>query len=605
MQSLLSRALHFFQDFIPASFDCFQKDYTKKTLYHDIVAGLSIGIISLPLVMAFAIASGLPPERGLFTGIVGGLLVSLLGGSRFQIAGPTGAFVVIVYGIVERHGYEGLALSTLMAGGLLILFGLAKAGRLLKYIPFPVIVGFTAGIALSLFSSQIKDFFGLPIAQASPDFIEKWTQYFYNFPDWNPWASAIGLGCLALIFLFKAIFPKVPGMVAAIGFASLLVYLLDLPVETIQTRFGAIPSMLPAPSLSFFSWEKLYLLFPDALTVALLSSIESVLSCSVADGMTGTRHNPNTELLSQGIANAGSALFGGIPVTGAIARTAANIKIGARTPLAGIIHAATLFFFMVFLADETAKIPLTALAASLMYIAWSMSERAHIKAIFKGPKSDILLLASSFILTVLVDITVAVEVGVVIAALLFTKKMADHTEVKEAREHPISQEELPEHVAVFEVTGPLFYGIALSFNDRIYAQIEKPEILILRLDQVTLIDASGIHALHELIHTSKSKGIKLFITGVNGKHEALFRKTGIEQAVGRECLFSDFSSALAKSVSTLHTCDTSTSKQPIMASFQEILSDIPNKELDKLPSDSASELDHYLYGKPKKKNGMN
>lgn len=542
MATFLSKALNFFQEFKPKSYTCLQEGYSKKTLYNDLVAGISIGVISLPLVMAFAIASGLPPERGLFTGIIGGLIVSLLGGSRFQIAGPTGAFVVIVYGIVERHGYEGLVLSTLMAGGIMILFALLKAGRLLKFIPFPVTIGFTAGIAVSLFSSQIKDFLGLPIQQASPDFIEKWMQYYYNFPDWNPWAFAIGLGSLALIFILKVKFPKIPGIVASITLGTLIVYYFELPVETIQTKFGAIPSMLPAPSLSFFSWDKVYLLLPDALTIALLSSIESILSCSIADGMTGSRHRSNTELLAQGLGNIGSAIFGGIPVTGAIARTAANIKIGAKTPLSGIIHAITLFLFMVFFADETAKIPLACLASSLIYIAWGMSEKAHVLAIFRGPKSDVLLLAASFLLTVFVDLTVAVEGGVVLAAILFMKKMTDNSDVKETR--LISQEDIPENVAVFEVNGPLFYGIAHSLDERIYSQCKTPEILILHLNHVPLIDASGIHALKELIHSSELKGIRLLISGVNKKHENLFQTTGIEQAMGRERIFKNFQEAL-------------------------------------------------------------
>lgn len=543
--------LNFFQEFKPKSLSCLQEGYSKKILYDDLIAGISIGIISLPLVMAFAIASGLPPERGLFTGIVGGLLVSLLGGSRFQIAGPTGAFVVIVYGIVDRHGYEGLALATWMAGGLMILFGLLKAGRLLKYIPFPVVVGFTAGIALTLFSSQMKDFFGLPIANLSPDFVEKWSQYFYTFQDWNPIAFVIGLGSLALIFILKAKFPKIPGIVASITLGTFIVWALELPVETIQTKFGAIPSMLPAPTLSFFSWEKLAELFPDAVTVALLASVESVLSCSVADGMTGRRHHSNTELFAQGIGNLGSALFGGIPVTGAVARTAANIRIGAKTPLAGIVHAVTLFLFMLFLAEETAKIPLACLASSLIYIAWGMCEKAHVFAIFKGPKSDILLLLASFLLTVFVDLTVAVEGGVVLAAILFMKKMTDSTDIKETR--LIFQETLPENVAVFEVNGPLFYSIAHSLDDRIYSQCKTPEILILHLKAVPLIDASGIHALKELIRSSELKGIKLLISGVNKKQEALLQKTGI----GKQHLFNNFQEALhyGRSLSTSLSID--------------------------------------------------
>lgn len=538
MKSLLT----FLQEFKPKSFVCFQEGYSKKTLYNDLIAGISIGIISLPLVMAFAIASGLPPERGLFTGIIGGLLVSLLGGSRFQIAGPTGAFVVIVYGIVDRHGYEGLALATLMAGILMLLFGLLKAGRLLKYIPFPVVVGFTAGIALSLFSSQIKDFFGLPIADLSPEFVEKWTQYFYTFHEWNPWAFAIGFGSLAFIFILKAKFPKIPGIVASIALGTLIVWFFELPVETIQTKFGAIPSMLPAPSLSFFTLENLVLLFPDAMTVALLASVESILSCSIADGMTGRRHHSNTELLAQGLGNIGSALFGGIPVTGAVARTAANIRIGAKTPLAGIVHALTLFLFMVFLAEETAKIPLACLASSLIYIAWGMSEKAHVFAIFKGPKSDILLLAASFLLTVFVDLTVAVEGGVVLAAILFMKKMTDSTDIKETK--LISQDNIPDNVAVFEVNGPLFYTIAHSLDDRIYSQCKTPEILILHLTSVPLIDASGIHALKELARSSKLKGIKLLISGINKKHETLFLKTGLEKEIGKNHLFKNFQEAL-------------------------------------------------------------
>lgn len=524
MKSLYFKVLNFFQEFKPKSLTCFQEGYSKEFFYNDLIAGISIGIISLPLVMAFAIASGLPPERGLFTGIVGGLLVSLLGGSRFQIAGPTGAFVVIVYGIVEQHGYEGLALSTLMAGGLLLVFGFLKAGRLLKYIPFPVITGFTAGIALNLFCAQLKDFFGLPIQQVSPGFIDKWIQYSYNFQDGNAWAFGIGSGCLALIFILKAVFPKIPGIVVAIGLGTAAAHFLNLPVETVQTKFGLIPSMLPAPSISFFSWDKLSLLFPDAMTIALLAAVESILSCSVADGMTKSRHRPNAELFAQGIANLIVPIFGGIPVTGAIARTAANIRIGAKSSLAGIIHAATLFFFMVFLADETSKIPLATLAAALMYIAWNMVEKAHAIAICNSSKSDMLLLASSFLLTVLVDLTVAVQVGVVLAALLFMKKMSDTTKI-----HATRPENTPENVAVFEINGPLFYGIAHSLEDQIYSQCQNPKVLILQLHNVPHIDASGIYALEALSLSCKTRGIQLLISGVKESHKDLFFKTGLQE----------------------------------------------------------------------------
>lgn len=509
---------------LPKFFTCLKQGYSKETFFKDLFSGITIGIISLPLIMAFSIASGLPPERGLFTGIVAGFLISFLGGSRVQIGGPTGAFVVVIYSIVERHGYEGLVIASILAGLIMIIMALVKAGSLLKYIPYPVVTGFTAGIALVIFSSQIKDFFGLPIDKVPADFLEKWKLYLNHFASFNPWALGLGIGSIALIVFLKKKFPKIPGPAVAVGIGTLIAYLFHFPIETIETKFGGIPPMLPSPSFPHITFHQIQLLLPDAITIALLSSIESLLSAVVADKMTGFRHRSGAELLAHGVANIVSPLFGGIPATGAIARTAANARMGASTPFAGIMHAITLFILMAFFAIPAGKIPLAILAAVLLYVAWNMSEIDQIVKQCKGPKSDRLMLFTTMILTVLIDITVAVEVGVVLAAFIFLKKMAKHTKIGPAD----LEEPIPPNVAVYDVNGPLFYGISDELHKNFHSLDPKPQAFIFRLHKAPLVDTTAINALQELAHLCKKHDTRFLLSGVNEELKPLFETMGLK-----------------------------------------------------------------------------
>lgn len=516
----------------PKFFTCLKQGYSKETFLKDLFAGITIGIISLPLVMAFSIAAGLPPERGLYTGVVAGFIISFLGGSRVQIGGPTGAFVVVIYSIAERHGYEGLVIATILAGVIMIGMAFANAGALLKYIPYPVITGFTAGLSVSVFSSQIKDLFGLPIAKLPADFLEKWALYIQHFGNGalNFWALGLGIATVVLIVILRNKFPKVPGAALAVGLGTLIAYLFDFPIETIQSKFGGIPSMIPNPSLPSISFHQIQLLLPDAIAIALLSSVESLLSAVVADKATGFRHRSSAELLAHGIANIFSPIFGGIPATGALARTAANARLGATTPLAGITHAATLFILMFFFSVPAAKIPLATLAGVLIYVAWNMSESAHIKMICKGPKSDIIMLFTTLILTVLIDITVAVEVGVVLAAFFFMKKMTLNTKIIQStfnEEHHHHQ--IPDGIAVYEINGPLFYGISEKIQHKFESLEPKPKALIFRIHQASLIDTSGINALQELVNTCKKRDIDLLLSGVHDENKKLFKKMGLAE----------------------------------------------------------------------------
>lgn len=534
-----------FRPIYPKFFTCLKEGYSKETFFKDLMAGITIGIISLPLIMAFSIASGLPPERGLYTGIIAGFLISFLGGSRVQIGGPTGAFVVVVYSIVERHGYEGLVLATIMAGIIMIGMALSHAGKLLKYIPYPVIIGFTAGLAISIFSSQLKDLFGLPIKKMPADFIDKWTLYIEHFGNnaWNLPALGLGLAAFAMIILLRKKYPKIPGTVIAVGFGTFLAYYFEMPIETIETKFGEIPSMLPSPAFPAISFHKIQTLLPDAITIAVLSSIESLLSAVVADKIVGTKHRSSAELFAHGIANIFSPIFGGIPATGAIARTAANARMGATTPLAGMTHAVTLFILMVFFASVAVKIPLTILAAILIFVAWNMSEINHILMICKGPKSDIIMLFVTLVLTVLVDITVAVEVGVVLAALLFMKKMTLSTHIRRARlmlehEHDhyskdsehVMKRNVPDDVAIFEVNGPLFFGVTETLDQKFLEITPKPRAFIFRMNKAPMIDTSGIHALQELAAKCKNHDISFLISGLQEDNMKLFQAMGIEKA---------------------------------------------------------------------------
>lgn len=549
------------REFIPKSVVCFRDHYDLSTFRKDLIAGVTVGIVALPLAMAFAIASGVSPERGIFTAIIAGFLVSLLGGSRVQIGGPTGAFVVIIYEIIQRTGYDGLVLATLIAAFLLLLMALFRLGTLIKFIPYPLITGFTTGIALMIFSSQVKDFLGLQMGSVPADFLGKWHAYFQVLGSWNPTTFSVASGTLVVILLIRKYIPSLPWGVIAIVLSTLICWLFHLPVETIATRFGEIPRMLPAPSLPHFSLDlnTIRSLIPDALTIALLAAIESLLSAVVADGMSGGRHKSNCELLAQGVANFFSPLFGGIPATGAIARTATNIKTGGKTPVAGMIHAITLFLIILFFAPIVSQIPLAALSAVLVMIAWNMSEIEHFKHLFKAPLGDIAILLTAFLLTVLVDLTVAVEVGMVLAAFFFMKRMSDRADVVAAatlseegieefpeRKDPdaISKKQVPPGVEVYEINGPFFFGVADSLKDVLHNLERPPKVFILRMRKVHSLDATGMHAIKEFYFKCKKERTQLILSGVQGEIAETLRGYGLEALIGKEYIVPHIDKAL-------------------------------------------------------------
>ena len=521
--------------FVPKSLVCLREGYTRDSLLRDVMAGVVVGIVALPLALAFAIASGVPPERGLYTAIIAGFLISALGGSRVQIGGPTGAFVVIVYGIVSDYGYEGLVICTVLAGLILVVMGLARMGALIKFIPYPVVTGFTAGIAVIIFSSQVKDFLGLRMGKVPAEFVEKWVSYGEHFHtvDWT--TAALAAGTLLVLLIWPRISRLLPAPFVAMVAATLVVQLMGLPVETIGSRFGGVPSSLPLPHWPDIPWQNMRELIPPSITVALLAAIESLLSAVVADGMIGTRHKSNMELVAQGVANIASPIFGGIPATGAIARTATNVRTGGRTPLAGMVHALTLVLILVFAGQWAAKVPLAALAAILVVVSFHMSEWRSFAGLLRAPKSDIFVLIITFALTVFVDLTVAVQVGVVAAALLFMKRMAEVTNIEgvtgelsdvSATDNPdeitqvrrrkriVGGREIPKGVEVYAVNGPFFFGAADKLND-VMSEIGKPpKVLILRMHNVPAIDATGIHALEQMAKKTRAQGTKLVLSEV-------------------------------------------------------------------------------------------
>ena len=511
--------------FVPKSVVCL-RGYTARMFSRDLFAGLTVGVVALPLAMAFAIASGIGPERGLFTAIVAGFLISLLGGSRVQIGGPTGAFVIIVAGIVAKHGYGGLVLVMWLAGALLVAMGLARFGAMIKFIPFPVVTGFTSGIAVVIFSSQVKDLLGLRMADVPAEFFAKWAAYFRALDTANAAAVAIGLGTVVVVFALRRLAPRVPGMLVAMALATVAVRLLDLPVETIGSRFGALPHTLPAPSLPRFDIAVLPDLISPALTVALLAGIESLLSATVADGMIGTRHKSNMELVATGFANIGSAVFGGIPATGAIARTATNVKSGGRTPVAGMIHAVTLALILLFCAPLAQAVPLACLAGILVVVCYQMSEIDRFMRLLRSPRSDVMVLLSTFVLTVVVDLTVAVQVGVVMAALLFIRRMSEVTNIgvvtREFRDRDDEPDPnatalrvLPPGTEVFEINGPFFFGAAETFKDTMRFVGPTPRVLIVRMRNVPAMDATGLNLLHELHTRSRREGTLVILSDVH------------------------------------------------------------------------------------------
>ncbi len=541
---------------IPKLFELLPK-MTKKQLMNDIIAGILVGIVALPLGIAFGIASGVTPEKGLITAVIGGFLVSFLGGSHVQIGGPTGAFIIIIYGIIEQYGVDGLMIATMMAGIFLIIMGLSKFGSLIKFIPYPVVVGFTSGIAVVIFSTQIKDFFGLNIEKVPGDFIGKWDSYISNFNSVNWQALLIGLLSLLIIIYWPRINRKLPGSIIAILVATLLVSLLDLNVPTIESHFGSIPSSLPKPQLPHISFELIRNMFSPAFTIAMLAAIEALLSAVVADGMIGEKHKSNTELIGQGVANIVSPLFGGIPVTGAIARTATNIKNGGRTPVAGIVHAITLLLIMLLLGPWAKLIPMSTLAAILIMVAYNMSEHHIFRQLLKSPKSDVIVLLTTFLLTVFFDLTIAIEVGLVLAMFLFMKRMATVSNIdfisnsfqdKADEDDPnsIKMKDVPQGVEVYEVAGPFFFGAASKFKDSIRMLESPPQIRIIRMRNVPAIDATGLNSLRNLYLDSKKDGIVLLLSGVSQQPLKALKNFGLVSMIGEKNIHQDIDSSLER-----------------------------------------------------------
>lgn len=527
--------------------------YKLQDFIKDVLSGLSVAIVALPLAMAIAIASNLPPERGIFTAIVAGFLISTLGGSRYQIGGPTAAFIVTVSIVSSKHGYEGLVIASLMAGFILISASFLRAGELIKFIPFPVVTGFTSGIAFLILVSQLKDFFGLDIQNLPADFVEKLSLYIANIETTNIFAILIGTSSIIIMFYIKKSLPKIPSPIVVVVLSSLAVWLFQIPVDTIESKFGHIPAMLPSPSLPEVTFEKIRLLLPDAITIAILAGIESLLSAVVADGMTGTKHKPNTELLAQGIANIASSAFGGLPATGAIARTATNIKAGAVSPVSGIMHSIWLFLFIIVLAQFIAKVPLAALSAILIVVAYNMSEINHIKSILNAPKSDVFVLVTTFILTVFVDLNFAIQTGISLAALLFINSMMQSIKIQsinddEETDDPdsITKKIVPPFVEVYEIKGPLFFGITEKFIDTLTKIEETPKVFVLRLRFVSMIDAAGLHALDVVNEELKKNGTTLVLSGVNKNVYEYICKSKLNDKIGNKNILDHIDKALGR-----------------------------------------------------------
>lgn len=533
-----TRTAALWQSFTPKLVTTLREGYSLGDLRHDAVAGLTVAIVALPLSLALAIASGTTPDKGLTTAIVAGFLISACGGSRVQIGGPTGAFVVVVFNVIAQHGYDGLLLATLLAGLMLIVAGLARLGTWVKYIPQPVITGFTAGIAVVIFSSQIRDLFGLTMTNVPADFIEKWLAYARALPTVNVASTGVAAGALAIIVMLRRFAPKLPGFLIAVAVSSMLVWLFALDVATIGSRFGALPRTLPVPHLPEISWSAVKDVLPSAFTIAFLAGVESLLSAVIADGMTGRRHRSNAELIAQGIANFSSTLFGGLPATGAIARTATNIRAGARSPISGMLHAGFILIFMLALGPLIALIPLASLAAVLVIVAWNMSEIDHFRHLMRAPAGDRVILILTFVLTVLIDLTVAIGVGVVLAALMFMHRMAEVSAIRNRvslDEDDDAEDErslsdtaeqrlrLPKGVEVYELRGPLFFGVAEHLLDLLQRTGTRPRVYVLNLREVPLVDATGASTLRDFIDRCKRREIPVYIAGVSERVAATLR----------------------------------------------------------------------------------
>jgi len=540
---------------IPKLFTVLKEGYTLKIFSKDLTAGVLVGILSLPMSIAFAIASGVRPEQGLYTGIVAGFLIALFGGSRVQISGPTGAFVILVYSIVQQYGYDGLVVATFMAGILLLVMGLVGLGKAIQFIPYPVTIGFTSGLALVLCTGQVRDLLGLPLSSIPAQFVSRWHTYFTHINLVNPYAFSLAcLGILIVIFWPK-ITKNLPGSLVAIFITTALVHALDLPVETIGSRFGSVPNTLPSPHFPTLSWELITQMISPAIAIALLAGIESLLSAVVADGMTGKRHRSDMELFAQGIGNIASSLFNGIPATGAIARTATNIKNGGQTPVAALVNAATLFCIMLFLGKWVALIPMATLASVLMVVAYNMSEWRHFASLLKSPKQDIAVLLTTFLLTVFVDLTTAIEAGIILAAFLFISNLVKNSRAKHLKESLLESEDpndplaislrsVPEDIEVFEIYGPFFFAATEKFKNALGSINRIPKVLILRMRHVPTIDASGIRALDDILAKSKREKTQLFLSGVKPHLLHILKRSGFLGRLEEKNAFSNIDLAL-------------------------------------------------------------
>ena len=547
-------------DFKPRLLQCL-KNYNRKTFVADLMAGIIVGIVALPLAIAFGIASGVTPEKGIITAIVAGFVISALGGSKVQIGGPTGAFIIIIYGIIQQYGIEGLTIATLMAGVFLILFGFLHLGTIIKFIPYPIVVGFTSGIAVTIFTTQVKDLFGLNIASVPSDFIEKWICYFNNFSTVDLWSSVIGIVSVVIIMLTPKVSKKIPGSLVAIIVMTVAALLLKQfagveSIETIGDRF-AISNSLPEATVPALSWETIKNLVSPAITIAILGAIESLLSAAVADGVIGDHHNSNTELIAQGVANLASPLFGGIPATGAIARTMTNINNGGRTPIAGIVHAVVLLLIFLFLMPLAKYIPMACLAGVLVVVSYGMSGWRSFLALMKNPKSDVTVLLITFFLTIIFDLTIAIEVGLIIACLLFMRRMSETTDV-----HVISNEinpddedsdmhlgniehlTIPKGVEVYEINGPYFFGAGNRFEEIMATLGDRPQVRIIRMRKVPFVDSTGIHNLTNLCEMSQKEGIQIVLSGVTEKVHSQLNKAGFYDIVGQDNICSHIDIAL-------------------------------------------------------------
>jgi SulP family sulfate permease len=557
MQNTPPTAADFWRLYEPKLFTVLRRGYGVADLRHDLVAGLTVSIVALPLSMALAIASGATPDKGLHTAIVAGFLISLLGGSRVQIGGPTAAFVPVVFNVIDKFGYGGLILCTLLAGLMLIAAGLLRLGTLLKYIPKPVITGFTAGIAVSIFSSQLKDLLGLSMDKVPAEFFARWSAYAAHLPSATPSAVLLAAGSLIIIVAVRRIRPTWPGFLFAVIAGAIAVALFHVPVETIDTRFGGIPAGLPAFAFPHIPIERTLELFPSSFTIAFLAGVESLLSAVVADGMIGGRHRSNCELVAQGVANVGSALFGGLPATGALARTATNVRAGARSPVAGIAHALFLLLFMLMLAPVMGYVPLATLAAVLVVVAWNMAEFESFRHLMSGPVGDRVVLLLTFGLTVVADLTIAIEVGIVLASFLFMHRMSEVVAMEsnvslleedraddDCPTEPDQRAQLPPGVEAFQISGPLFFAVANRLDDVLDLLPKPTRVFILRMRMVPLIDASGVTALTQIIERCRRRGMRVILSGLREQPRRILAQMGVVER-GDELRFArDFGEAL-------------------------------------------------------------